>query len=235
MTMTSLKTFWSASPKETINVAPSFTLAGTALKLASSLSINTSVNAGLVSELKQREIKVAVNLGISNDYRLSGSQYAYGIDNATSKNYFLSHSKTYLGQAKLILVESAKKVELNAPKTNISVTHDADDPSVLFKVGNSFLDVSYNRGVMCAPANGGNINLKISGNSFVDLKPSGITLQCGASIKIKSKTELPDVSIGSTEVSMLSNKLKVNSAVVQAAGNKVTMVIISVLDANLNP
>ena len=35
MTMTSLKTFWSASPKETINVAPSFKLEGTALKLVS--------------------------------------------------------------------------------------------------------------------------------------------------------------------------------------------------------
>jgi len=89
--------------------------------------------------------------------------------------------------------------------------------------------------VMCAPANGGNINLNVGGNSFVDLKPSGITLQCGASIKIKSKTELPDVSIDSTEVSMLSNKLKVNSAVVRAAGNKVTVVIINLHDANLNP
>ena len=203
MTMTSLKTFWSASPKETINVAPSFKLEGTALKLVSSMSTKTSVDAGLCTEFKLREVNVAVNLGVSSDYMLSGNYYAYGIDNATSKNYFLSHSKTYLGHAKLILVESAKKVELNAPKTNISVTHDADDPSAFFKVGNSYLDVSYNRGVMCAPANGGNINLNVGGDS--------------------------------TEISMLSNKLKVNSAVVQAAGNKVTMVIISVLDANLNP
>ncbi|MBR1925110.1 MAG: hypothetical protein IJ839_07575 [Ruminobacter sp.] len=231
----SLKTFWSASPKVSINIAPSFTLAGTALKLASSLSMNTSVNAGLVSEFKQREVKVAVNLGISNEYSLGGNQYAYGIDNATSKNYFLSHSKTYLGHAKLILVESAKKVELNAPKTNISVTHGADDPSALFKVVNSYLDVSYNRCVMCAPANGGNINLNVGGNSFVDLKRSGITLQCGSSIQIKSETELPDVSIGATEISMLSNKVKVNSAAVQAAGNQATLVIIKLSDANLNP
>ena len=126
--MTSLKTFWSVSPKETINVAPSFKLEGTALKLVSSMSTKTSVDAGLCTEFKLREVNVAVNLGVSSDYMLSGNNYAYGIDNATSKNYFLSHSKTYLGHAKLILVESAKKVELNAPKTNISVSHACASP-----------------------------------------------------------------------------------------------------------
>lgn len=235
--MTSLKTFWSGAPKETINVAPSFTMSGTALKLASSLSINSAVNMGLVSEFKMREVCASVNLSISNDFCLHGNNYAYGMDNATSKNYFLSHSKTYLGHARLILIESDNKIELNAPKTNISVSHDVDDPSVLFNVGNSYLNISHDRCVMCAPDDGGNgsITMKVGANSSVELKSSGITLKCGSSIIIKGKTELPDASIDTAGVNMLSDKVKITQANININSNNIAPIIYNIQSANLNP